>query len=70
VTTSAGCSFVCAIATLFWPHWIELVFHDDPDSGSGGLEWAIVLVLLTVSLLLALEARREWRRAKALTNGA
>jgi hypothetical protein len=48
--------------TLIWPSWIELVFHIDPDRGSGLLEWFIVVVSLTVSVCTSVLARREWRR--------
>jgi hypothetical protein len=51
---------------LVWPDWIELVFGVDPDSGSGLLEWLIVLVAFTVLLGASTLARREWRRSLAL----
>jgi hypothetical protein len=49
--------------TLMWPSWIELIFHVDPDRGSGLLEWFIVVISLMVSLCIAALARREWVRA-------
>jgi undecaprenyl pyrophosphate phosphatase UppP len=54
---------VLAVVTLFWHDWIETVFRVDPDSGSGALEWAIVIVLALAAIGLALAARVEWRRA-------
>ncbi len=48
--------------TLLWPEWIELVFHIDPDAGSGALEWSIVAVTSTVSLVCFILMRVEWRR--------
>ena len=49
-------------STLLWHDWIELVFHIDPDGGSGALEWWIVAVTLTVSLVCFILMRIEWRR--------
>lgn len=66
----SACSSVLFAVTLIWPHWIELVFHEDPDRGSGEFEWAIVLISLTVSLLMGFLARREWRRCIALSDRA
>jgi hypothetical protein len=48
--------------TLVWPTWIELMFHADPDHGSGRLEWLILLASLMASLWTSVLARREWRR--------
>jgi hypothetical protein len=52
-----------AVLTAFWPDWIEVASGWDPDQRSGSLEWAIVAVLLVVSLSLAVLARRELRLA-------
>jgi hypothetical protein len=51
------------VLTLVEREWIELVFGVEPDRGSGSLEWAIVAVLLVVTILFAWLARAEWRRA-------
>lgn len=51
--------------TLVWPSWIELVFGVDPDSGSGLLEWFIVVISLIVSVCASVLARRDWRRSIA-----
>jgi hypothetical protein len=51
------------VLTLVEREWIELVFGVEPDRGSGSLEWAIVAVLLVVTMLFAWLARAEWRRA-------
>jgi hypothetical protein len=59
----AGLSASLALLTLFWRDWIEAIFHVDPDRHNGSTEWAIVALLLTVSLLLALDVRAERRRA-------
>jgi hypothetical protein len=50
------------VLTLFVPDWIEAVFRVDPDQHSGSLEWAIVAVLLSMTVVSSLLARREWRR--------
>ena len=52
------------IITLVWRDWIEILFNIDPDSGSGSLEWLIVVALLVVTLLLFALAGLEWRRAR------
>jgi hypothetical protein len=51
--------------TLVWPSWIELVFRVDPDSGSGFLEWFIVVISVTMSVCASVLARRDWRRSIA-----
>ena len=61
----AGLSTLAVLLTLAWPEWIEEVFGVDPDGGNGALEWAIVAVALILTLVLALMARTEWRRARA-----
>ncbi len=50
------------VLTLFLPNWIEVVFGIDPDEGSGSLEWLVVAVLLTLTIVFAMMARSEWRR--------
>jgi hypothetical protein len=49
------------IVTLFWHDWVELIFHVDPDEGSGLLEVGLTLATALVSLLFAMTARAEWR---------
>jgi hypothetical protein len=53
-----------AIITLFWHDWIEIIFGVDPDEGNGSAEWLVVVILLAVTVVLALSARLEWRRAR------
>jgi hypothetical protein len=48
---------------VFWKDWIEIVFHVDPDAGSGALEWGIVLLTLVLSVAFLFLARAEWRRS-------
>ena len=38
----AVASVFLALLTLAAKDWIEIVFHVDPDAGSGVLEWVIV----------------------------
>jgi hypothetical protein len=58
-------STVVLVLTLLWKDWIEIIFHVDPDRGSGALEWFIVAASVAVTLVLVVAARIEWRRAAA-----
>jgi hypothetical protein len=58
----AGASAFLFALTLVWKDWIEAIFGVDPDHSSGGLEWAIVAVLVVVTLVATLLARAERRR--------
>jgi apolipoprotein N-acyltransferase len=60
----AALSAFLLVMTLLWRGWIEIVFHVDPDAGSGALEWLIVAVCAALTLLLAGAAGYEWRRAQ------
>ncbi len=51
------------VYTLFTRAWIEMLFHVDPDQGTGYVEGLIVAGLLVVALSCGYLARREWRRA-------
>jgi hypothetical protein len=53
-----------AVVTPFWHDWIEAVFGADPDQGNGSAEWLVVVVLLIVTIILAVDARLEWRRTR------
>jgi tetrahydromethanopterin S-methyltransferase subunit E len=57
---------VLFVVTLFSREWIELVFRVDPDQGSGALEWAVVIGLAVVTVVMAFLARYEWRRASSV----
>lgn len=61
----ASASAALLIVTLVWKDWIEIVFHVEPDQGSGYLEWMIVAGLATTSVVLSIAGRREWRRPRA-----
>lgn len=54
---------VLFVITLIWRDWAELIFHIDPDQGSGSFEWLVVGGLLAVTLILFALAGYEWRRA-------
>ena len=49
------------VLTLVWSEWIELLFGVDPDAGSGALELLVAGAFLVASVLLAGQARRDWR---------
>jgi hypothetical protein len=53
-----------AVVTLLWYDWIETVFGVDPDRGNGSMEWLVFAIFAFVTLILALGARLEWRRAQ------
>ena len=62
---TAGLAFVSgvfSVITPMRPDWIEWVFGFDPDNGSGFVEWAIVLCLVTTTAILSFVAGYEWRR--------
>jgi hypothetical protein len=59
-------SLALGAVTVFWPDWIELLFHVDPDGGNGAVEWLFVIALLAVGVLGSLLARVEWRRLHAM----
>ena len=53
------------VITLLWHNWIEILFGIEPDGGDGSLEWALVGVLIMVTVVFFVIARIEWRRAVA-----
>ena len=55
---------ILSVITFVWNEWIEIIFHVDPDSGNGSLEWLIVGTLLVITLVLFFLARYEWRRTR------
>jgi len=57
----AGIFAFLAVATAFWPTWIESLFDESPDAGSGALEWAIVGVFGLLAITAAAFARRDYR---------
>ena len=59
-STLAILASLLAIVTIFNREWIEVIFGVDPDRGSGGLEWAMVVGLFAVAIALALVA--GWER--------
>jgi hypothetical protein len=55
------------VLTLIARDWIELVFGVDPDHGDGSLEVTLVVMAAIATCVLALLARRDWRRAQPAT---
>lgn len=55
---------VLFVLTLITRAWIELIFGVDPDNGSGTLELAIAVGLLSVSIVSSLLAAYELKRAR------
>ena len=62
--TLACVSGILLVLTLFWHNWIEVLFGVEPDGGDGSLEWALVVVLIGVTVAFSVLARTEWRRAR------
>jgi hypothetical protein len=60
--TLAGLTACLLVATLLSGDWIELVFHIDPDAGTGSVERVVVVSLFAVTMTFAVLARLEWRR--------
>jgi hypothetical protein len=63
----SGLGTFLGLLTIVWHDWIEGVFGVDPDHGNGSAEWIVVLVLLGIGVVAGALARREWRRAHAVT---
>lgn len=61
----ASLSGLLAILTLLWQDWLEALTGFEPDARSGSFEWAIVGSMVVASVVLALAARGEWRRARS-----
>ena len=57
----AAVTGLAAAITAIVPDWIEEVFHVDPDSGNGSLEWLIVAALALATVALSALAWRERR---------
>jgi undecaprenyl pyrophosphate phosphatase UppP len=63
--TVALCAGILGILTIFWHDWIEVLTGWDPDHHNGNVEWAVVVGLLVVAVVMALAARRHWRQLTA-----
>ena len=63
VALSAG---ILSILTIFWHDWIEVLTGWDPDQHNGTVEWAVVVGLLAVAVVMGLVARRHWRLLAAV----
>ena len=58
-----------ALTTLLWRDWIEIVFHVDPDRGSGTLEWAIVGACVAMNVAFTALACRDASPSRAGITG-
>ncbi len=56
-----------SLLSLLVPNWLERLFGSAPDNGSGALEWAIALGILSATALSGFLVRWEWRRSTVLT---
>jgi hypothetical protein len=58
------------IATVIVPDWVEVLFGVGPDRGSGALEWALVLALVTLTAASALVTGHQWRALQRARSGS
>jgi hypothetical protein len=63
-TVVAGITSVLCVITPLWPDWIEAISGWDPDHGDGTVEWAIVMALLLITIVMIVMARRTWNRLR------
>jgi ABC-type cobalt transport system substrate-binding protein len=65
----AGLAVACltlALATAFWPDWLESLTGWDPDGHSGEVEWLLVACLAAVGAISAALAGASWMRWRQL----
>jgi len=68
----AGFTGLLTILSAVWPHWIELLFHVDPDQHNGRAELLVIIGLASLSLILGAAARWQtvrWRSMAAASRG-
>jgi hypothetical protein len=54
------------VLTAIVPDWLEEVFGVDPDGHSGAVEWALVLVLVVLTVAAAATTAVQWRGLRGL----
>ena len=59
----AGIFAILAVMTAIWPTWIEALFDESPDAGTGAFEWAIVGMFGLLAIAAAVLARRHYLAA-------
>jgi hypothetical protein len=52
---------LATVATAIQPQWIEKVFDESPDAGSGESEWWITAIVAAVALASLVVTRWRWR---------
>lgn len=63
-TVVAAISGSLCLITALWPDWIEAVSGWDPDQHNGAVEWAIVAMLLLLTIVMLAMADRSRRRLR------
>ena len=58
-------SAALCVLTIAFPEWIEELTGLEPDAGSSALEWIIAGAFLVAAMLVAVLARRDYRRLAA-----
>jgi hypothetical protein len=61
----AAISGILAVLTLVVHDWVEVIFGVEPDEGSGSFEVWVTVIAIALTVVFALVARIEWRRATA-----
>ena len=64
----AALTGLLGVVTVFWHDWIEALTGWDPDHHNGAAEWLFVAILLGVSAVAGVAARRT-RRLLAAAGG-
>lgn len=61
---------VTFVLTLVWKDWIEIVFHVDPDGGSGTAEVAVLAGTAVAAVVFGALGLRTRRRARGAFTSA
>jgi hypothetical protein len=65
----AAVAAALAVLSAVLPEWIEALFGVEPDAGNGAAEWAIVLGLLVVAVVLGARGRSDLRSLRTAEAG-
>jgi hypothetical protein len=63
----ASLAAISALVTAVYPAWLEILFGEDLDAGSGAMEWTVVAALTSTAVTLGVLVRRDFRRQRQAT---